>query len=254
MRIYQDHINKFIFYSFFHDTFGIRTAHGMKILFINTHTDSKESIPKLAEDATLSVSYAQERGAASEHIQLYEYDCIVIQCLYSDAFLNEVLKEIYAKSSDTGIIVLSSELRVADKIRLLNDGVDDCLSIPYDAEELKARILAIIRRKKFNTRNNFIHIANVVIDISTQSVNVWDKPVVLTRTEYDLFIFLVMHKTATLPHTRFVDYLWGDSAEDKEASNLLITHIKNLRKKLKQAKAELEIKNVYAVGYTLIEL
>ena len=226
----------------------------MKILFINSHTNLKKSNTELAGDTTLSVNYVQEPGIISEHIQMYEYDCIVIQCIYPDSSLNNLLKEIYTKSTDTGLIVLSPELKVADKIELLNNGVDDCLSIPYDTQELKARILAIIRRKKFNTRNNFIHIANVVIDIAAQSVFVWDKPVVLTRTEYDLFLFLVMHKTSTLAHTRFSDYLWGENAEDKEASNLLISHIKNLRKKLKQAKAELEIKNVYAVGYTLIEL
>lgn len=227
----------------------------MKILFTNTHTtELKKFNTALAEDATLSVRYVEEQSSLSEHIQMYEYDCIIIECRQLDGILINILKEIYLKRADIGLIILSSQLTVSDKVQLLNDGVDDCLSIPYDTKELKARILAIIRRKKFNTRNNFIHIANVVIDIAAQSIYVWDKSIVLTRTEYDLFLFLVMHKTTTLSHTRFVDYLWGENAEDKEASNLLISHIKNLRKKLKQAKAELEIKNVYAVGYTLIEL
>lgn len=225
----------------------------MKILFIDIYSDSSNTVQKFTEDPVFSVNYVQEDYQASDHIQLYEYDCILFQYRKLDDKAKNLLTEIHSKIKDTGLVILSEELTVADKIQLLNTGADDCLSIPYDPEELKARILAIIRRKKFNTRNS-IHIANVVIDIAAQSILVWDTPIVLTPTEYDLFLFLIMNRSSTLSQTKLVDYLWGDAAEDKEASNLLISHIKNLRKKLKNAKAELEIKNVYAVGYTLIEL
>lgn len=225
----------------------------MKILFIDIHLEAKDKSIILSEDPIFSVNYVQTIVTASEKIQLYEYDCIVFQYQQLNEEAKNLLKEIHKKINDTGLIILSKELTVGDKIQLLNTGADDCLSIPYDPGELKARILAIIRRKKFNTRNS-IHIANVVIDVSAQSILVWDTPIVLTPTEYDLFLFLIMNKTSTLSQTKIVDYLWGDAAENKEASNLLISHIKNLRKKLKHAKAELEIKNVYAVGYTLIEL
>lgn len=225
----------------------------MKILVIDTHTLFEETNAKLAEDSSLSINYVQQIDQASELIQLYEYDCIIFQYPYSDEKAKNLFTEINKKINDIGLIVISEVLTVYDKIELLNAGADDCLAFPYDVEELKARILAIIRRKKFNTRSS-IHIANVIIDISAQSICVWDIPIVLTRTEYDLFLFLVMNKNSTISQTKLVDYLWGDSAEDKESSNLLISHIKNLRKKLKLAKAELEIKNLYAVGYTLIEL
>ena len=225
----------------------------MKILFIDIYSDSSDVVQKLTEDQTFSVNYIWENSKASEYIQLYEYDCILFHYQKPDDKAKNLLTEIHKKINDTGLIILSETVTVGDKIQLLNDGADDCLSIPYDTEELKARILAIIRRKKFNTRNS-IHIANVVIDITAQSILVWDTPIILTPTEYDLFLFLIMNRSSTLSQTKLVDYLWGDAAEDKEASNLLISHIKNLRKKLKSAKAELEIKNVYAVGYTLIEL
>jgi len=225
----------------------------MKILFIDIYSDSSNVVQKLTEDHAFSVNYVREAYKASEHIQLYEYDCILFQYQQPDDKAKNLLTEIHTKTKDTGLVILSAALPVSDKIQLLNAGADDCLSIPYDTEELNARILAIIRRKKFNTRNS-IHIANVVIDITAQSILVWDTPIVLTPTEYDLFLFLIMNRSSTLSQAKIVDYLWGDAAEDKEASNLLISHIKNLRKKLKSAKAELEIKNVYAVGYTLIEL
>lgn len=226
----------------------------MKILFINLCTDPaarRADIP--GEDGIFSVHHVNSTLLASEYIQLYTYDCIIFQYPALNDQAKALLTEIHAKIKDSGLIILAEDLTVADKIQLLNAGADDCLLIPYNTQELKARVLAIIRRKKFNTRHA-VHIANVVIDIAAQSILVWDTPLQLTPTEYDLFLFLSMNKSATVSQTKIVDYLWGDSAEDKEASNLLITHIRNLRKKLKTAKAELEIKNVYAIGYTLIEL
>jgi DNA-binding response OmpR family regulator len=225
----------------------------MKILFIDIHTDSTDKTKGLHEDPIFSLNYVQSVSKASECIQLYEYDCIIFQYQQLNVRVKNLLTEIHSKINDTGLILVSDQLTSADKIQLLNAGADDCLAIPYDPQELKARTLAIIRRKKFNTRNT-IHIANVVIDITAQSILVWDTPIILTPTEYDLFLFLIMNRFSTLSQTKLVDYLWGDAAEDKEAPNLLISHIKNLRKKLKNAKAELEIKNVYAVGYTLIEI
>lgn len=225
----------------------------MKVLFIDIHTDSKIKGQLFPDDTVFSVNHVQNVMSASEHIQLYEYDCIIFHYEELNTDVKNILGEIHSKNNQAGLIIVSEKLVVSDKIGLLNDGADDCLSIPYDAEELKARVLAIIRRKKFNTRNS-IYIANVVIDIAAQSVCVWDVAIVLTRTEYDLFLFLIMNKSTTLSQAKLIDYLWGDTAEEKETSNLLVTHIRNLRKKLKQAKAELEIKNLYAVGYTLIEL
>ncbi|ABG59415.1 response regulator transcription factor [Cytophaga hutchinsonii] len=225
----------------------------MKVLLVDISGDVPELRKNLTEDAAFSVHTVREIRTASELIQLYEYDCILFKYQELTDNLRPLLTDLYRKSAETGIIILSETLSIADKVQFLNAGADDCLSAPYNTEELKARILAVIRRKKFNTGSS-VHIANVVVDLAAQSICVWDKTVLLTRTEYDLFLFLIMNRSSTVSQTKIADYLWGDTAEDKEASNLLIAHIKNLRKKLKQAKAELEIKNVYGIGYTLIEL
>jgi len=131
--------------------------------------------------------------------------------------------------------------------------VDDCLTAPIHPEELKARILAIIRRKKFNARHR-IHFANLILDLDQKQVSVWNTAVSLTPKEYEILLYLIMNQKKTVSPAMLSEYLWGEASEEKESNNPLIAHIKNLRKKLKQAKAELEIKNLYAVGYQIVEL
>jgi DNA-binding response OmpR family regulator len=51
-----------------------------------------------------------------------------------------------------------------------------------------------------------------------------------------------------------VEYIWGDYVDNSLSLDLLSTHLKNLKKKLKQANATIEIRNVYGVGYQIVEL
>jgi len=225
----------------------------MKILFIDILSDATYPSLHTGLDQNFTMEYAASASDASEKIHLYEYDCIILCCSLTDKKTGKVLSDIAAISRDSGLIILSKENSVEHKIQSLHAGADDCLPLPYHPEELNARIVAVVRRKKFNARDK-IHFANMVIDLGTKEVSIWNTHLLLTRKEYDIVLYLVMNHTKTVSPAKMTDYLWGEEAENKEASNLLITHIKNLRKKLKLAKAELEIKNIYGVGYKIIEL
>ena len=190
---------------------------------------------------------------ASEKIHLYEYDCILIFTGSNPQEAEKLIQESGKTNRNSGLILLAPEISVAQKVKALNAGADDCLTIPIHPDELKARIFAIIRRKKFNTQHR-IRFANTIVDLEQKQVSVWNTPVALTPKEYEIFLYLIMNQNKTVSPTMLAEYLWGEESEEKESNNPLIAHIKNLRKKLTQAKAELEIKNIYAVGYQIIEL
>ena len=225
----------------------------MKVLFIDILSESASSSKSFAEDSEFNIEYVASVSKALEKIHLYEYDCILLYCSLATKSAQETISEIAKADNNNGLILLLKEDTVEDKIQALNSGADDCLTIPYHPKELTARILAVVRRKKFNTRDK-IYFANMIIDMESMSVFVWDLLISLTRKEYEILLYLIMNRTKTASQTRIVDYIWGDETANKEASNLLITHIKNLRKKLSATKAEVEIKNAYGVGYKIIEL
>ncbi|MDB5257462.1 MAG: basR [Chitinophagaceae bacterium] len=223
----------------------------MKILAItgdSIYVTLSKDLAKETNFTTEFVSFDQ----ASEKVHLYEYDCLL---LYSNQYKHwhPLLVELTLQNKTSGLILLTPEISVEEKVKAFNAGADDCLSIPYHIDELKARIVAIVRRKKFNARH-LIHFANTVIDLGSKSVCVWNNPIALTPKEYDILLYLVMNRHKAVQTIHIAEYLWGESWDTKESNNLLITHIRNLRKKMMLAKAELEIKNIYAVGYQIIEL
>ena len=225
----------------------------MKILVLYSEHEAVPFSDLSGKDTDFIIEWTTSTKEASEKIHLYEYDCILLFSDFSRKEVQELFHEISESNKNSGLIFISKEITVEQKVKALNAGADDCLIAPIHPEELKARIHAIIRRKKFNTRHQ-IHFANTVIDLDQKQVLVWDTPVSVTPKEYEILLYLIMNQKKTVSPTMLSEYLWGEASEDKESNNLLIAHIKNLRKKLKQAKAELEIKNIYAVGYQIVEL
>ncbi|MBC7450794.1 MAG: response regulator transcription factor, partial [Cytophagales bacterium] len=184
----------------------------MKLLFINILSEAPSA--SFAEDREFVSEYVNTAHAASEKMHLYEYDCILLYCSLQNTATREVLAEIGKLALNSGLIILSADISVEYRIQALNSGADDCLTIPYHSEELGARIRAVIRRKKFNARDQ-IHFANTVIDLGSKHVFVWNTLIPLTRKEYDIFIYLVMNHDKTVSHTRISDYLWGEDADNK---------------------------------------
>ncbi len=224
----------------------------MKILVVSS--DNSFSFPDcLAKKALWRIDFPASATEASEKVHLYEYDCILLYTFFNNKDWEQLLYNIIQKNNTTGLILLSDKIEVDQKVKVLNAGADDCLILPIHPDELKARILAIVRRKKFNSGHQ-INFANIIINLDQRQISVWNTPIALTPKEYDILIYFIMNRTKTISPTLLSEYLWGDATDDKESGNLLITHIKNLRKKLKQAKAEIEIKNIYATGYQIIEL
>ncbi|MBC7487750.1 MAG: response regulator transcription factor [Cytophagaceae bacterium] len=225
----------------------------MKVLAISISYQDTSFSSIFGKEVDFTLEWSISRADTSDKIHLYEYDCILIFTGSNHQEAQEIILESGKTNKSSGLILLAPEITVAQKVNALNAGADDCLTIPIHPDELKARILAIIRRKKFNTQHQ-IRFANIIVDLEQKQVAVWNTPVALTPKEYEILIYLIMNQKKTVSSTMLAEYLWGEESEEKESNNPLIAHIKNLRKKLTLAKAELEIKNIYAVGYQIIEL
>lgn len=224
----------------------------MKILAITGDVNYITLANKLAKEISFTLERVSSFDDASEKIHLYEYDCILLYSKQEENWL-QLLTNLTIQNQLSGLILLTPELTVDEKVKAFHAGADDCLAIPYHSDELEARMVAIVRRKKFNTRH-LIHFANTVIDIGSKTVCVWNNPIALTPKEYDILLYLLMNRHKAVQTLNLAEYLWGENWDSKESNNLLITHIKNLRKKLAQTKAEVEIKNIYGVGYQIVEL
>ena len=151
---------------------------------------------------------------------------------------------------DGGIIFLSIRDTPEARIAGLNAGADDYLSQPVNLAELTARINALIRRKRF-AGNSLITFTELSIDLPGKTAFVHQKPLDLTRKEFDLLLFLASHRNKIISKQAIATNL----AEEKDIHDnvdFIYAHIKNLKKKLAAAGCCNYISSVYGMGYKFL--
>ena len=78
-------------------------------------------------------------------------------------------------------------------------------------------------------------------------------PLALNRKEFDMLTYLLLNKDRLVTRSSLAEHVWGDHADQGDDLDFVYAQIKNLRKKLKQGDAEVEIQAVYGIGYRLVE-
>ena len=129
------------------------------------------------------------------------------------------------------VIVISARGDERDKVRALDMGADDYLTKPFGAEELLARVRAVLRRVNLvNTSPRVVRCNDVVVDIGARAVSRAGVEVRLTPTEWALLALLAEHAGAALDHRTLLGRVWGP--EYIGDRNYLRTFIQRLRRKL----------------------
>ncbi|HTF80750.1 MAG TPA: response regulator transcription factor [Cytophagales bacterium] len=221
----------------------------MKLLLVNIGAREARDL----HDNYFLVDTAKCTIEASEKTDLYEYDCLVISSEGIELDCFRWLEQLSKSNKEEGVIMMSPDHSIEHKLKAFEMGVDDYLPMPMHASEIVARIKSVTRRKKFRT-NNKLYMGNLVMDLYTRKVQVWDHLLALTKTEYDILLHLNANKQRIVSKEALAEYLWGTDADQLDSFNVLFAHIKNLRRKLLAAKSGVEIKNVYKMGYQIIEI
>jgi DNA-binding response OmpR family regulator len=132
--------------------------------------------------------------------------------------------------SDVPIIMLTARDALADKVRGFECGADDYLVKPFEYLELKARILANLRRRAAAQKDELIF-ENLRISLKTREVFLNGQAVPLTRKEYDLLELFVVQPNRVLEREYIVRQLWPNG-EVYAWSRALDVHIRRLRQKI----------------------
>ena len=191
---------------------------------------------------------ANDVKSAIEKISSYEYDAIVLDIGLPDGTGLEILNLVKVLRKDGGIIIISARDALDDRLTALNLGADDYLIKPFHLAELKARIMAIYRRKSFKGQNLLIY-DMIEIDLDRREVRIEGRLLILTKKEYDMLLYFIANKGKVISHNALVDHLWRDEVTWAESFDFLYTHIKNLRKKLSEATNKDYLSSVYGIGY-----
>ena len=220
----------------------------MKLLIIEDEKELSAGIRAYLQDEHFICEQAFDFRTAMEKISMYEYDCILLDISLPGGNGLDILKELKAQNKSEGVIIISARNAQQDKIEGLLSGADDYLAKPFHLPELAARIAAVIRRRSFDGKN-IIEYGSAVLDLGKKQVKVNDKPVELTKTEYELFIYFISNKNRVISKGAIAEHLWGDDMDLADNYDHIYSHIKNLRKKLSSSGAAEHIRSVYGMGY-----
>jgi DNA-binding response OmpR family regulator len=220
----------------------------MKILIIEDEKVIRESIVTYMTDERYLCEIAVDYMSALEKIELYEYDCILLDITLPGGNGLSLLKELKSMNRLDGVLIISARNAIDDRVGGLNLGADDYLTKPFHLSELSARVASIIRRKQFDG-NNEVLFNEISIDTFAKTVEISHKPLDLTRREYDLLLFLVSNKNRVISKNAIAEHLWGDDMDAIDNFDFIYTHIKNLRKKLTDVGCQDYIHSMYGMGY-----
>lgn len=220
----------------------------MKLLLIEDENQLAKDIRAYLNSNEILCEWANNLHTALDKISAFEYDCILLDLMLPDGNGMDILQMLKKHKRNEGIIIISAKDSLENRLQGLQLGADDYITKPFHIAELLARVQAVIRRKKF-AGNNIVSFNEITIDILARTVQVHQKNLDCTKTEFDLLLYLISNKNRILSKSAIAEHLSGDMADMLDSHDFVYAHVKNLKKKLTDAGCPNYIKTVYGTGY-----
>ena len=222
----------------------------MKVLLIEDEKTLAYEVEAFLKKAFYICDMAHTARKGLEMLGVNPYDFVLLDLGLPDLDGLKVLQEAKKLNPDAAYIILTARGNIEDRIVGLDLGADDYLPKPFSLLELQSRMQAISRRK-FNLNTHEILLGEFVIDLQKRIVSHQTNEIDLTRKEFDLLSYLLLHKNRVLTRMQLSEHIWGTCADDDYDSNYIDVHIKNIRKKL-GAFGQVEwLETVRGVGYKI---
>jgi len=221
----------------------------VKILLVEDEINLRSTIVSFLEEEGYRCEQADTLNLAFEKLNLYEYDCLLVDIGLPDGNGLDLIQELKKEHPETGIIIISARNSLDDKITGLDLGADDYIAKPFNLTELNSRIKSVFRRLKLGGKKEIV-IEKLRILPEYRQVFASNEPVVLTKKEFDLLLFFVSNPKRVITKESIAEHLWGDFADSADSFDFIYSQIKNLRRKLLEKTGIDYILNVYGTGYS----
>jgi len=223
----------------------------MRLLVVDDDRALREVLRRALTLGGYDVRLAENGAGALGEIAGGVPDAVVLDIGLPDIDGLEVCRLLRREGNRVPVLMLTARDAVADRIDGLDAGADDYLVKPFDIDELKARLRALLRRASGEGGGDGLAFAELTLDPGRHGVVVGERFVELTRTEYQLLELLLLNPRRVLPHGLIYDRVWG--YDFGPTSNALRVYVGYLRRKLEEAGSRPLIHTVRGVGYALRE-
>lgn len=225
----------------------------MKILVIEDESALRETIRASLLKEHFVVETASDYRSASDKINDYDYDCILLDIMLPGGSGLDLLRQLKLLHRSDSVLIISAKDSLDDKVKGLELGADDYLTKPFHLAELNARVKSLIRRRRAHGEICVV-VGNLTLYPEQRQVEVNGDVLQLNRKEFDLLYYFAVNLNRVINKMSLAESVWGDNIDQVDSLDFIYSQVKNLRKKLKLAGASVELKAVYGFGYKLSEV
>lgn len=221
---------------------------GNKILIVEDEAKIARTLSLYLEQAGFSVMISPKGTDALPAFRREQPDLVILDLALPGMDGLDVAREI-RRAGNTPIIMLTARSEEADKLIGLELGADDYVTKPFSPREVVARVRTVLRRAQpAPAQPEAITVGNISLDPARRAVQVSDRAVELTPSEFELLSAFVRHPGQVFTRLQLLDLTQGEAYEGYERT--IDQHIKNLRKKVEPDPSNPRyILTVHGVGY-----
>lgn len=224
-----------------------------KILVIEDDADICEMLVDYLIGDGYEITTYEDGISVGADIDIADYALVLVDLMLPKISGFEVIKKI-REISTIPIIIITAKNSDHDKARGLALGADDYVTKPFSIVELSSRIKANTRRVTMydaqTLEENVIQLRDLQIDLSAHIVKRGTDFIDLTRTEFDILVYLSQNRNRALSKENIYQKIWKEPYYGNE--NVLNTHMNRLRNKLRNGDIEY-IKTIWRIGYKIME-
>lgn len=220
----------------------------MRLLLAEDEVELSQALVAVLKHNNYSVDAVYNGQDALDYLEGQEYDGAILDIMMPKMDGLTVLRKIRAKGNHVPVLLLTAKTQVDDRVLGLDAGADDYLGKPFAMKELLARIRAMTRRQN-TVSANILSFGNVILDRNTFELSVNDEKIRLANKDYQIMEMLMTNPGQVISTERFMEKVWGYDSDTE--INVVWVYLSNLRKKLTSLNADIEIKSIRNLGYSL---
>lgn len=222
----------------------------IKVLLVEDNEKISENILEYFEN-DMDIKNVYNGRDAIDYLELYDFDIIILDLMLPEIDGMGVLNHMSKKGIDTAVIVLTAKEELGDKLKAFNLGANDYLTKPFYMEELKARIIAILKSIGKIKSSNLLQFKDMEVNMKTKRVYIKDVEIELNEKLYNLLEYLIMNKGVLLFKEQIFDNICGYNSD--ASTEIIEVYMSRLRKNLSKYGYDKYIVTKRGMGYLMDE-
>ena len=220
----------------------------MRVLLVEDNRRLSDSLRMTLQDDGHAVDVAYDGPEGEELAGMAPYDLMILDIMLPGKDGLAVCRSLRNRRINIPILMLTARDALEDRVSGLDSGADDYLVKPFEVDELRARMRALLRRES-DSKSGLLVIEDLEMDPATHAVARAGQPIELTSKEFALLEYLMRHPNRLISREMVQEHLWG--YDHVLGSNVVDVYIRRLRRKIDDPCPVKLIETIRGSGYRI---